>query len=267
MAIVGGIENTNYSLCPMGKKIIIVPDIHGRRFWETVLTYKEDIVFLGDYLDPYNSEGISREAAIVNFRKILLFAKSRPNVTLLLGNHDLSYVKNGVYCRCRTDYDNYEYIQSLFLKRESLFSLAYECEAGGKRFLFSHAGITPGWHAQHIGLFPASYEETLNAGLLNQLYREEKLTSILSEISRYRGGANEHGSLVWADIREYLIPSDALSQSQTIQIVGHSQTVNHPVNLIPSSKVCDVDTRECYYIDDQGTLRYLANDEEVPVTL
>ena len=88
----------------MKKMMIIVPDIHGRNFWRAVRSCEEDIVFLGDYLDPYNSEGVTREMAIRNFREILLFAKSRPGVSLLLGNHDLSYMKGDVYCRCRTDY-------------------------------------------------------------------------------------------------------------------------------------------------------------------
>ena len=30
-------------------KLIVVPDVHGRTFWEDVFKYDTEIVFLGDY--------------------------------------------------------------------------------------------------------------------------------------------------------------------------------------------------------------------------
>ena len=38
----------------MNKKILIIPDVHGRTFWESALKSGdyEKIVFLGDYTDP-----------------------------------------------------------------------------------------------------------------------------------------------------------------------------------------------------------------------
>ena len=59
------------------KKIVIIPDVHGRTFWkEPVMKYKNypevHIVFLGDYLDAYESlEYITAEDAIVNFEEII----------------------------------------------------------------------------------------------------------------------------------------------------------------------------------------------------
>ena len=45
----------------MGKKLLVIPDIHGETFWrEPVQRYIDQvdrIVFLGDYLDPYRDEG------------------------------------------------------------------------------------------------------------------------------------------------------------------------------------------------------------------
>ena len=256
-----------FNFIAMKKMMIIVPDIHGRNFWRAVRSCEEDIVFLGDYLDPYNSEGVTREMAIRNFREILLFAKSRPGVSLLLGNHDLSYMKGDVYCRCRTDYENYDYIRSLFHKNITLFNIAKECEVAGQRFLFSHAGITPGWHSQHTEIFPASYEETLREDLLNSLYHEGKMDGILHEISRYRAGSSPHGSIVWADVREFEDQADDMSDCHTTQIVGHTQCANRPANFMPMLPVCDVDNRQCYYIDEQGILRYLSDDEMVMTSL
>ena len=44
----------------MEKKILVIPDVHGRYFWkEPVKKYFDTVdrvVFLGDYLDPYEGE-------------------------------------------------------------------------------------------------------------------------------------------------------------------------------------------------------------------
>ena len=42
-------------------KILIVPDVHGRKFWHKAIEMIDEVdqvVFLGDYLDPYSHEGI-----------------------------------------------------------------------------------------------------------------------------------------------------------------------------------------------------------------
>ena len=43
------------------KKILIIPDVHGRDFWkvplyDTLKNTNDDVVFLGDYLDCYPDE-------------------------------------------------------------------------------------------------------------------------------------------------------------------------------------------------------------------
>ena len=46
-------------------KILILPDIHGRPFWKDAVEKHFDecdkIVFLGDYLDAYPNEEITRK--------------------------------------------------------------------------------------------------------------------------------------------------------------------------------------------------------------
>lgn len=73
------------------KKVLVIPDIHGRTFWKepcSKIDEYEKIIFLGDYLDPYDFENISVEDAIANFEEIIDFAKKNINkVILLLGNH------------------------------------------------------------------------------------------------------------------------------------------------------------------------------------
>ena len=57
--------------------ILIIPDIHGRSFWKKAVDENMDkvdkIIFLGDYLDPYPWENITRKEAISNFDDIIKF--------------------------------------------------------------------------------------------------------------------------------------------------------------------------------------------------
>lgn len=72
--------------------ILIVPDVHGRTFWESALDFNGDIIFLGDYTDPYPQESITLKQTYENFLRILDFKmRNNERVTLLIGNHDLHY--------------------------------------------------------------------------------------------------------------------------------------------------------------------------------
>ena len=57
--------------------ILIIAVIHGRNFWKKAVEENidkvEKIIFLGDYLDPYPWEGITRKDAIRNFEEIINF--------------------------------------------------------------------------------------------------------------------------------------------------------------------------------------------------
>lgn len=74
-------------------KILIIPDIHGRKFWhkaEEIIDKVDKVVFLGDYLDPYPHEGIFVDEAIQEFKQILEFKeKYNDKVVLLTGNHKI----------------------------------------------------------------------------------------------------------------------------------------------------------------------------------
>ena len=73
----------------MNKELLIVPDQHLRSFWRPVLNSDLSVCFIGDYIDPYQHEGITYDSGIQEFKDIIEFAKQEPDrVTLLLGNHD-----------------------------------------------------------------------------------------------------------------------------------------------------------------------------------
>ena len=72
--------------------ILIVPDIHGRKFWKepcSNVDKYEKIIFLGDYLDPYTwREDISKDDAIDNFKEIISFARENKETDRGKQKHD-----------------------------------------------------------------------------------------------------------------------------------------------------------------------------------
>lgn len=63
-------------------KYIVVPDVHGRDFYEKdvnlFLENSEDtkIIFLGDYIDPYPREKITPDSALKRFKRIIKLKKN-----------------------------------------------------------------------------------------------------------------------------------------------------------------------------------------------
>lgn len=206
---------------------IVIPDVHGRTFWREAVEGKEEgrIIFLGDYLDPYGHEGITPEMALEEFEAILKFKKEHPdNVTLLLGNHDLGYFERSI-CQCRHDYRNEAKIVALFTGNLECFDLCREeTSASGQTVLISHAGVHPLWVEAHPELFPdGKFEpETLNA-LFHDKKTRQAVLDALGDVSFYRGGLDEAGSPVWADILEF---EDV--QTGSFQVVGHTQLKDAP---------------------------------------
>ena len=82
--------------------ILIIPDIHGRSFWEEAINDVtehrrefDEVVFLGDYFDPYPTEDISECQAIINWERLYdIFFSSYLTCepVFLIGNHDAHYL-------------------------------------------------------------------------------------------------------------------------------------------------------------------------------
>lgn len=200
--------------------MIIIPDVHGRDFWKDPIqdNPEEEVIFLGDYLDPYPAEGITQEKAVEVFMEILGLKKSRPTeVTLLLGNHDLMYLDptHKSHC-CRHDWVRDSEIAGLFLEDLGNFKVAHEAEG----HIFSHAGIHPTWLSRHSDLFGESIKTSVEA--LNKRLWERPTLDALCEFSSFRGGWEYIvGSPVWSDVREWFL-KDA-PESDVPQIFGHTQ--------------------------------------------
>ena len=252
----------------MKDKVLIVPDVHGRDFWEDVLEHKDArIVFLGDYLSPYDFEGITEERAIEVFKKIIKFKKENMDrVTLLVGNHDLSYIVGRKMCACRVDDKNYDEIRKLFWDNTKLFQMTLGLEVYGKKFLFSHAGYTKNWVT--IGARELFMTDNLDMVLndwdyLNRSYKShsEILYRNIRQISEYRGGLDMYGSVVWADVHEHIDMNKEL-ETDWIQVFGHSWR-KVPVHSKSEYEWYMLDCRRVFYIDKDGTIKDLKDNEPI----
>ena len=263
----------------MEKNVIIVPDIHGRDFWKDAIPFIDEctkIVFLGDYHDPYPHEGITLSQSLSNFNEIMEFAKQHiEKVTLLLGNHDLSYyntpeVPNWDVFANRHDWDNDALIKSIFRDNYAMFNIVSMTNMHeiGRRFLFSHAGIHPLWVIDNglIGDFSETPPiETVCSRITDMFVNgDKKLLAALRSIGTSRGGWDRAGSLVWADCHEFMF-----MESPYTQVFGHTQQVNADNNWAPDkpfvtgTNVC-LDCHQCFYIDDdEGSIHNLNTDEIV----
>jgi predicted phosphodiesterase len=229
--------------------ILIIPDIHGRNFWKKAVEENMDkvdrIIFLGDYLDPYPWESITRKEAISNFQEIIDFkSENRDKVVLFVGNHDLAYIdKKNYIVRSRYDSSNARHIEEMFRSHRSFFQLAHEELIGDKRYLFTHAGLQIGWYKKHEKLIG---ELTVNG--INHLLGIPSGIKALCEASWTRGGWDQFGSIVWNDVTDCgSHVNDELPWDR--QVFGHSQQEEHPI--ITDTHVC-LDCRKAFILNDDG---------------
>lgn len=251
----------------MDKRIIIIPDVHGRMFWKNMLDDIDSayrIIFTGDYLDPYPHEGISPEDTIYNFLEILQVARKHSNVTLLLGNHDLEYFSRDI-CDCRCIKSHYSTIRQIFMENINLFNIATTDEINDRPFVFSHAGFIERWIDSHDEIFGDM--DLLEAiDFLNKTLHEDwtKLTDCLSDVSGYRSYMGTPcGSVVWSDVREHVQFKDEHYDGIT-QIFGHTMLNGKAIN-IDNHSYC-LDCSQIFYIDENGDVRYYNDDKIVEKT-
>lgn len=268
-------------------KAIIIPDVHGRTFWKDAISkYPQEqypdikIIFLGDYLDPYTSiENISKEDAYNNFLEILELINNDSRVVPLIGNHDWHYFVN--LDTCRIDKARERDIEKLFKDNISKFRLTYTIEINGKKYIFTHAGITQGWlddiaisaryeidQWNHGGVDKNHDEKFLwmsELRLINESYNFELLEECLkhyddsfysgpmSMISRERGGWNAYGSCIWADISEHVY--DESNIGDYYQIFAHTITYPKYIPIIPEDRNwAMLDCGHAFTLDDENRI-------------
>jgi hypothetical protein len=197
-------------------ELLIVPDIHGRNFWEPALDYRGMVIFLGDYTDPYPHEGFTQEEAYQGLLRIVDFKKQNPDrVTLLVGNHEMHYYNSDYACG-RFDRHYFEPFNAILTGEETagLFQLCKQID----NYLFIHAGITKGWYDAHfdeLSKLGNTLEERMNNLFVTNM-------EAFYEASIYRGGYHSAGSPLWADVSEHFDEPEHFSDT-IIQIIGHTQ--------------------------------------------
>ena len=208
------------------KKVLIIPDVHGRDFWkepcrEDKIGKYDKIIFLGDYVDPYEDEGLHSKDGVSMLKEIIDFKKAHEDkVVLLLGNHDLHYIYDDIEKSSRYDGIFANEIRLIFNENMDLFQLAFECEFGGKRHLFTHAGIMASWYERHkerIG--------ELTADNLNKLLETRESRIPLNDVSPYRMffPMYSSGSIIWSDVQERFRKRDNGEIDGIMQTFGHTR--------------------------------------------
>ena len=235
----------------MNVPIIIIPDVHGRDFWRWAVAQRKEentIVFLGDYLDPYEDEWIYWSDAYKGLLDIIALKQENPEkVMLLLGNHDLHYIFPSLRGSRYNEYQA-EKIRKTFLDNLDYFQMAAECEIDGQRFLFTHAGVNKAWVEKYADLFGSV--DTVTAETFNQLMFKETFVEALGDISSLRWGSDRAGSMVWADVEEFEWSEARLPD--VIQVFGHTLQDNGP-RVIGNSMYC-LDCKRAFVLNSSGEI-------------
>ena len=233
-------------------KYLVVPDVHGRTFWKDALRDfsrgkfpNAKVIFLGDYIDPYTQvECITPKEAYTVFKNIMKWVKKhKEKVIMLLGNHDIHYIVPSD--TVRLDFANFRTIQRYYKRYlDEYFNIAYEDVIGGKRFLFTHAGVVSGWldHTYHFDSKPT-------AKFLNSCLHEPDKMYLLLQRSRQRGGYFNSGSPIWADLSEHI--HDLHPPKNVFQVFGHSWCANE---FRMDDQFIMLDCRKVFTIDDEGKI-------------
>lgn len=198
------------------ENVLFVPDVHGRPFWREAqdrVSEFDQIIFLGDYMDPYPEEDVPIMADFQALEEIVAFKQAYPEkVTLLLGNHDTHYALDLTPGDRFRPYRKRQFA-AYFNKYMELFRLATVLNVDGVRCLVTHAGVHRDWYERH-----AEVIGELNAANINRAGFADP--AILDEAGRIRYGYHPSGSILWADLREFdnMVPFEGI-----FQIFGHTR--------------------------------------------
>ncbi|MBR5964673.1 MAG: metallophosphoesterase [Treponema sp.] len=210
-------------------KVLVVPDVHGSREWESVKSFPQDsydrIVFMGDYFDACENKWPEQGE---NFEKICAFVRQDPERRkALLGNHDWSYLSATVHGAGCSGHQNGKAskIKSLLLSARDILDLAFEADG----VVFSHGGFSKTWVATILRLFNMNASEW-SIDFLNKTWRSLSLQKdeaafnyefeeLFDWHGYFSGSGNEatQGPL-W--IRPEALLDDAYCQTQ---VVGHTE--------------------------------------------
>jgi ADP-heptose:LPS heptosyltransferase len=156
---------------------------------------------------------------------------------------------NSNYACGRFDYHYFQSYNEILTDKEtaSLFQLCKQID----NYLFIHAGITKGWYDAHLDELSKlgnTLEEQMNNLFVTNM-------EAFYEASIYRGGYNNAGSPLWADVSEHFDEQEHFSDS-IIQIIGHTQLkINEP---FIKGNIRLLDNRQLYVLKNNEIIKYIA---------
>lgn len=250
----------------MTKKILVIPDVHGRVFWkEPVIRFIDEVdrvVFLGDYLDPYENENGLADDIFENMTEIInLKRNNMDKVILLKGNHDQHYVSERfeeLAGGTRIDQQNWNKYHQVFTENKELFKIAHIEQVKGMPYVFSHAGLTLYWLKKVNDNMWNLFDNRISIAdpeiieRINQLDDDGKGQDMFAIIGTYRSWVGEKtGSVLWADIEEHAIPNapKAYGLNKVFQVFGHTK-LNKDYDKIEFDNFAMIDSRHCFMIDE-----------------
>lgn len=262
----------------MTKRIFVIPDVHGLTFWkEPVNRYIDQVdkvVFLGDYLDPY--EYVREKDMLHNLMEIIeLKLKHQDKVILLKGNHDQHYSSKRfreLAGGSRMSYENWDIYNLVFNEHKDLFQLAHLEMVKGIPYVFSHAGATAYWINKVNSLLwqlndsDISLDDPNIIKRINLLDTTNEGQELLSVVGRERSRRGEKtGSILWADIREHSIPMapDVYGLNKVFQVFGHTRMNGETKDKIEFDNLAMIDSQKCFVIDEKWDKKIVTMEEDV----
>lgn len=259
----------------MAKRILVIPDVHGRLFWKEpvnkYLDVVDRVVFLGDYLDPYEEESELADDIFENMMEIVKLKQNNiEKVVLLKGNHDQHYASERfekLAGGSRLDQQNWNKYHQAFNDYKDLFQIAH-LELNNKvSYVFSHAGFTLYWlkkvndNLWHLPDNKISIADTDIIKRINMLDVDEKGQEMLSIVGRYRSWFGEKsGSVLWADVEEHSIPDapKAYGLNKVFQVFGHTRLDKELADIIEFDNIAMIDSQQCFIIDEDRKEKILS---------
>lgn len=225
-------------------KYLFVGDIHNHDYIFNDI-YRLDkeynfnrIVLMGDYVDDWNTDNYKSLETLNTIIKMKQDMKDK--VTLLLGNHELSYL--GYPCSGHRE-ELEDVVRQKLEENIDLFDFYTSVMCNDNEYMCTHAGLTNGFIENYLG-------GKDNFVYILDTFNKNKLKSLLpfTVCSYLRGGKDIYSSSMWCDLREhsyynlqdYIVP---------YQIVGHT----------PVSKIYSITNKsnqgEIKFIDTHSTYR------------
>ena len=228
-------------------KYLFVGDVHNHNYMFNDI-YRLDkeysfnrIILIGDYVDDWNTDN---HKSLETLNTIISMKQNmKDKFTLLLGNHELSYM--GYPCSGHK-YELEDAITKKLKENIDLFDLATSVNCDGKVYVCSHAGFCNDFINELINN-EEYYESKLYYRLVNINMNKLQYLYLFSKCSYRRGGHDDYSSCLWCDRMEHIELTTQEYPLIPYQIIGHS----------PTSTISNItgDRFSYYFIDTHSTYR------------